>query len=379
MNYKKAIALFLIVCMLIANTETYSASAAPTEIDKLKQQQELLNKQIQETQQKKNLLQKQKKTVSQQIEELDNKLDKAENDLGKVEDSLVILDNQIAITVRELDRASSNADSQKQLLKKRVRAIYENGSVGYLSVLLDSDSFADLISRLDFLKMIINYDVNLLRTMKHYKDTIAEKRQQLLTEQTAKEKLKADITAKKTIVEVAAKDKQKALASLTSNLKDLEKLEDKLLEQSAEIAKKIVSLQSKNKYIGGKFTWPAPGYYKITSEYGYRVHPILKKKKLHTGIDISVPKGADVVAANSGTVIYSGYYGGYGNTVIIDHGGKISSLYAHNSKLLVKEGDRVAKGQVISKCGSTGLSTGPHVHFEVRVNGETTDPMAYFK
>jgi len=132
------------------------------------------------------------------------------------------------------------------------------------------------------------------------------------------------------------------------------------LAKSKEFEKKIVELQSKEKYIGGTIGWPSPGYYKITSPYGYRNHPILKKTKLHTGIDIAVPSGTTIIAANSGTVIYSGYNGGYGNTVIIDHGGKISTLYAHNSKLLVK-----------------GLSTGPHLHFEVRENGQHVDPMKY--
>jgi murein DD-endopeptidase MepM/ murein hydrolase activator NlpD len=167
------------------------------------------------------------------------------------------------------------------------------------------------------------------------------------------------------------------LKEILTDLKELERQEDKLLAQSKEIEKKIVSLQSSKKYIGGELSWPAPGYYKITSQYGYRNHPILKKKKLHTGIDIAVPKNSNVIAANSGKVIYSGYYGGYGNTVIIDHGGKISTLYAHNSKLLVKVGDEVEKDKVISKSGSTGLSTGPHLHFEVRENGQHVDPLKY--
>ena len=156
----------------------------------------------------------------------------------------------------------------------------------------------------------------------------------------------------------------------------LEKQEDSLIADSNAIEKQIVSLQSNGKYTGGSMGWPVPGYTKF-SKYGMRMHPILKKKKLHTGIDIGCKTGDKIVASNDGTVIFSGVKGGYGNAVIIDHGGKISTLYGHNSKLLVKVGDKVKKGEQIAKAGSTGLSTGPHCHFEVRVNGKPVDPAPY--
>jgi len=124
-------------------------------------------------------------------------------------------------------------------------------------------------------------------------------------------------------------------------------------------------------------TWPAPGYTRVTSPFGYRIHPILKTKKLHTGIDVGIALGKDIVAAQSGTVIYSDWLGGYGKVIMIDHGGGIVTLYAHNSKLVVSEGDKVKRGQVVSKCGSTGMSTGPHLHFEVRENGKYVDPIKY--
>jgi murein DD-endopeptidase MepM/ murein hydrolase activator NlpD len=219
--------------------------------------------------------------------------------------------------------------------------------------------------------------MNLLGKMKSHRDSVAGKKAQLASELQEKEKIKTEIGEKKEKVETAKQDREKTLKDITSDLKELERQEDKLLAQSKEFEKKIIALQSSSKYIGGKIGWPSPGYYKITSPYGYRNHPILKKKKLHTGIDIAVPKGSDIIAANAGKVIYSGYNGGYGNTIIIDHGGKISTLYAHNSKLLVKVGDEVEKGVAVAKSGSTGLSTGPHLHFEVRENGQHVDPMKY--
>lgn len=372
---KRIVAALLAVMLSIPFANVYAKN--PNEIDKLKQEQDQVNKEIKKTQQLMNQVKSEKKSVSKAIEELDLKLNQAEDELSNVEGLLSTLENQIAVTTRELERASTDASGQKELLKKRVRVMYENGNVGYLSVILDSASFSDFISRLDFLKEIINFDMNLLDKMKTHRDSVADKRNQLESELKEKERLKNQIADKKDQVEVAKQGREKALKDLTKDLKELERQEDALLAQSNEVAKKIISLQSSSQYIGGKIGWPAPGYSKITSPYGYRTHPILKKKKLHTGIDIAVPSGTTVVAANSGTVIFSGYNGGYGNTVIIDHGGKISTLYAHNSKLLVKVGDKVEKGKAITKSGSTGLSTGPHLHFEVRENGQHVDPMKY--
>jgi murein DD-endopeptidase MepM/ murein hydrolase activator NlpD len=127
-------------------------------------------------------------------------------------------------------------------------------------------------------------------------------------------------------------------------------------------------------FIGGALGWPVPGYSKITSQFGNRMHPTLHVPKMHTGLDISCPTGTPIVASNGGTIIMAGWNNSYGNVVMIDHGGKIVTLYAHNSSLLVSEGDVVAQGQTIAYAGSTGNSTGPHCHFEVRVNGEYQNP-----
>lgn len=374
---RRIVAALLILILSMPYANVYADN--PSEIDKLKQEQDKVNQQIKKTQQLINQVSKEKKSVSKAIEELDLKLNQAESELETVENQLSQLEKQIAVTTMELERASTEASSQKELLKKRVRVMYENGNVGYLSVILNSVSFSDFISRMDFLKKIINFDMQLLSKMKSHRDSVADKRAQLEEELKEKERLKNQIADKKEQVESAKKEREKTLKDLTKDLKELERQEDELLAQSNEVAKKIIALQSKEKYVGGKIGWPAPGYYKITSPYGNRMHPILKKQKFHTGIDIAVPSGSEVVAANAGKVIYSGYNGGYGNTVIIDHGGQISTLYAHNSKLLVKVGDTVEKGKVIAKSGSTGLSTGPHLHFEVRENGQHVDPMKYLK
>lgn len=133
------------------------------------------------------------------------------------------------------------------------------------------------------------------------------------------------------------------------------------------------------KYTGGKFLWPVPSSSRITSEYGYRIHPVYKTRKFHSGIDIAAGYGVNILASADGTVTLATDNGGYGKCIIINHGSGLATLYAHNSTLLVSKGDKVTRGQIIAKAGSTGVSTGPHLHYEVRVNGSTTDPVQYLK
>ena len=154
----------------------------------------------------------------------------------------------------------------------------------------------------------------------------------------------------------------------------LEAQEDELKEEADRLVSEIKKLQGDQAYAGGTFCWPSESSTRVTSEFGMRIHPILKVNKMHTGIDIGAAAGTNVLAANSGTVIKAGWNNSYGNVIMIDHGGGIVTLYAHNSKLLVSTGDVVSRGQVIALVGSTGNSTGPHIHFEVRVNGEYQNP-----
>ena len=375
MRYKRFLAIILIVSVVLGLAPIYAK--APNDSAKLRKQLEETRLKMERLNAEKAKATKEKRYVAQQIRNLDEKLHSVQSALANVEKNLNNLEGQLTVTKRELERASESENNHKELLKKRIRAMYEHGNVGYVSVILNSSSFTDFISNMDFLKKIVDNDMNILKRMKSYRAEIKEKSEQIAKDYKEKERLKLQMGNQKESVKCTLEEMEKALKELNSDLKELEKQIDAQNELSNQLEKKIAALQSTEKYIGGALGWPAPGNFKISSSYGYRLHPILKKNKMHTGIDIHTPMGADIVAANAGKVLLSAYNGGYGYCIIIDHGGKISTLYAHNSKLLVKEGEQVEKGQLIAKAGSTGLSTGPHLHFEVRENGKHVDPMGY--
>ncbi|MBR4151236.1 MAG: peptidoglycan DD-metalloendopeptidase family protein, partial [Firmicutes bacterium] len=222
-----------------------------------------------------------------------------------------------------------------------------------------------------------DYDAKLLASLEDQYEVINQEKQdlldlkaQLLELQDEAEKKKASLEAD----QIAAAQKREQVQQ--SN-KDLEAQIDAMKKEADALSAQIKLLQSSRAYVGGKMLWPSQSSTRVTSPFGNRLHPILKVYKLHTGIDIGAPNGTNILAANDGTVISAGYNNSYGYMVMLDHGGGIVTLYAHCSKLLVSKGDAVARGQVIALVGSTGMSTGPHLHFEVRINGVYKNPLEY--
>lgn len=379
MRKRRILALLIVLVLTTQTFVLYGQAYSQTDtssMEKLKKEQEALNKKITQTQNAINQTKKETKNVSKDIATLDAKLEQAIIQLESVEMQMDKLQSQLVATKKDLDMAQNDLEKSKDLASKRIRAMYETGTTGYLEVLLDSEGFGDFVSRYELLSQIIEEDKAIIGEVTEYKDRVHVKATKLEQEQKAKEALKTELDKSKEHVTATISDKEKVLKDLKQDLVELAKQEDSFLADSKAIEKQIMAMQSKEKYQGGSMEWPVPGHTNF-SPYGMRMHPILKVKKLHTGMDIGCKTGDKIVAANAGTVIFAGVKGGYGNAVIIDHGGKIATLYGHNSKLLVKEGDKVAKGEQIAKAGSTGLSTGPHCHFEVRVNGTPVNPAPY--
>lgn len=326
--------------------------------------------------------------ITSEIEEMDKKIDMKNAELEDVKHQLSEIINNIEKTSKELEEAENNIKDKDELFKSRLRVMYENGNVGYLEVLLSSANIRDFLVRKDMVQAIVDHDVNLLKYMKEQRDIIERKKKELQKQQLAAEAVKSEIEDKKQELVVATRGKARLVKDLENDKKELEKQYDAQVKYAKEIESKIKELQAKQNaasgggggtYTGGKMNWPVPGSNRITSYFGYRIHPIFNTKKLHTGLDIGASSGTPVVAASNGTVIYAGWLGGYGKAVMIDHGGGIVTLYGHNSSIAVSEGQSVKRGQTISYVGSTGFSTGPHLHFEVRRNGAYEDPLPWVR
>lgn len=390
---KKKICIFL-TCIGISLNFPYSAYSK--NINELNKQKGNVKNKINSSKQNLSNTKAEKSAVLKDVQELDKSLEKIENELEDLQKKLENTKASLQNSEKELEEATKRREKQYESLKKRLRVMYEYGNEGYLDILLNSKGFTDFFKRIEYVNYIMEYDDDLFKRYKDTEDFIALKVEQIKVEKSNLEILTKKTEEKKQEVQNKIAEKQKLMENLSKQqsaleqqIKDLEK-EDReitnLINQAiaSQAKTKSTSQPSQNKVYagkGGKLAHPVPQFAgsPYNDVYGYRINPISKKKELHSGLDMKAKYGSDIVAAESGTVIYAGNRGGYGKTVIVDHGGGMTTLYAHNSKLVVKKGEQVKRGQVIAKAGSTGYSTGVHAHFEVRINGKHTNPAPYLK
>ena len=337
-------------------------------------------------------------SVSEQLRQIEEQLRQATAELGTIKEQRVAVENDITLNERQLAEAQKRLEGRESVFYKRVRDIYINGRLSYLDVVIGSKDFSDFANRLEVLKRIIDSDITLINEIKKERAEIEAHKQKLEADRAKLVELEKSALAKQTEIEQKKAERnvvlQKAQNDRATAMQAIEELnassaqvsamlKERQAARAAAAAAAAAAAQSSggqgasdNWVQGtGQLGWPVSG--EITSPYGYRVHPIWGTTIYHSGIDIGVDEGTPVHAADGGVVVWSGWMGGYGYAVVIDHGNGLSTLYGHNSELAVDEGQSVAKGQVISYAGSTGNSTGPHVHFEVRVNGDPVDPMGY--
>lgn len=337
-------------------------------------------------------------SVSEQLRQIEEQLRQATAELGTIKEQRVAVENDITLNERQLAEAQKRLEGRESVFYKRVRDIYINGRLSYLDVVIGSKDFSDFANRLEVLKRIIDSDITLINEIKKERADIEAHKQKLEADRAKLVELEKSALAKQAEIEQKKAERnvvlQKAQNDRATAMQAIEELnassaqvsamlKERQAARAAAAAAAAAAAQSSggqgasdNWVQGtGQLGWPVSG--EITSPYGYRVHPIWGTTIYHSGIDIGVDEGTPVHAADGGVVVWSGWMGGYGYAVVIDHGNGLSTLYGHNSELAVDEGQSVAKGQVISYAGSTGNSTGPHVHFEVRVNGDPVDPMGY--
>lgn len=332
-----------------------------------------VNNQISDAQKKLNEGKSIEVKLNKDISSLENQINQTQNDINNLKGNISATQNKITEALAQLVQVEKEMAVQSQQLSSRLRIMYKNGGVGVLDVILGSDSISDFMTNMDMVQRIYESDKEVLKSMESQYAVIAAQREYLINLQTKLETDSQEEAVKQNALQVDKNQVAVKKSEVSQNNKALQEQINALYAEANRLTKEIQGLQSDEDYSGGIMSWPVQG--KITSPFGYRIHPILKTKELHTGMDIAAKSGTTVVAANGGTVIKSGWNNSYGNLLMIDHGGSIVTLYAHNSSLLVRVGDVVSKGQAVSKVGSTGMSTGPHLHFEVRVNGKYKNPM----
>lgn len=321
-------------------------------------------------------------TVSEELRHLQAELDQAISEYEAVEKELNNTEEKIVENAAVLQKTEKALDKRMTILGKRVRDIYQNGQISYVEVLFGAKDFSDFMTRMDLLKRIIKADFNLITEIKGERELILSTRAALERDKAAIEALKVAAAEKRQQMEDSKSKKAAALDKAVNDRDRAEQAYQEMLAASAEVENLIRQSHYRPPTTGsgsghstGRMIWPLRG--EITSEYGWRTHPIFGTSKYHSGLDIGGDYGLPIVAADGGVVVYAGWISGYGNAVIIDHGGGLSTLYGHNDSLAVSEGQNVSQGQLIAYCGSTGYSTGPHCHFEVREDGSPVNPYNY--
>ena len=330
-----------------------------------------------------------KSGIQSAIVDLDMSITKMQAKITELEMDQKELEDSIQQTQADLETAKAAEEKQYEMMKQRIQMVYESGNKSYLDVLLKASSMTDVMNKMEYTSQVSLYDYNMLTELKDARAQVAAMEQKLETDLAANESLQAEVTSEKENMEDLVDEKtaevEKYNASIATQQEEVDKYNQAVAEAESIIAAAEQSAFANNTttsaptYTGGAFTWPVPGCYSISSYFGTRTSPTAGASSNHKGIDIPCSSGTPVVAAASGTVIVATYNYAEGNYVAIDHGGGVVTLYMHNSSLAVSAGQSVTAVQTIAYAGSTGVSTGPHCHFGVRVNGGYVDPLSYLQ
>lgn len=372
--------------------------ADKTELNEAQDRKSELEEELEKTEDTLKNLETLKGNTAAYVRELDESLSAVSNELEALNGSIAEKEGQIETTKGELEQAKETEKKQYESMKLRIKYMYERGDTSYVELFMESESLSELLNKAEYISKISEYDRQMLDQYAATKDEIAADEARLETEHAELLDLKEQTEIKQASVEQLLSAKQAELRSYESQIaeaenqlseyeKDLEaqeaairQIEEEIKRQEEEARRKAEAAGQSyvTKDIGDiHFIWPCPASSRITSGFGGRSSPTEGASSNHQGIDIGAPTGSDILAAAEGNVVVSTYSSSAGNYVMINHGGGVYTVYMHASKLLVSVGEHVSQGQVIAKVGSTGYSTGPHLHFGVRLNGTYVDPRSY--
>ena len=358
----------------------FAAFGFASEADDKQAELNEVQSQMQKMQERKEKARQKAAAASEGLEEIQSRLNELQAQARELQAKSNALQAKINDNQAKLAKKKAEVEQRKKIYSQRLRQIYINGQVNYLDVLLGAKDFGDFSSRMYLLQKIISSDIAMLQQLQKDEAEIKSRQEQLDAEMKEIKSTKAELEAKRARANKLKEQRSYMLYKAQEEEQQSQSEYERLLAISENITAMLRNMESSGGGSSssggtGRFMWPCRG--EITSYFGWRTHPIFGTTKYHSGVDIAVDYGTPIMAADSGTVIYSGWLGGYGYAVMIDHGSGLVTLYAHNQSLNVYEGQYVTKGTCIAYAGSTGYSTGPHCHFEVRLHGEVTEPLNY--
>lgn len=376
MKLKQAVIIVMIIPFLSLSADGQSLEEFKAEYNQLQGSEETKRAMLEDNYDTQN-------EIKKQISELDAKLSDATVDLKKIDDDMMKVIVKINTAQEEYDAAAQKREEQYEKASKRIRYIYESGEGGYLRVLLESESISDYLVQRQYVSDIMEYDSNLLNELEENEKYMKQKLDDITAGKEAKKALENFRSETELKMTAMYEEKNNLLEQYRQDADSMENDLSEIMAASDKVHDIITNMEENidfvNAYTGGQLEWPVEGRYYVSSDYVGRLSPVGNGYEFHTGLDIPAPEGYEIEAAEDGIVTSASWIDGYGDTVIINHGNGLSTLYGHNSKLLVSEGDTVTRGQTIALCGLTGNATGCHLHFEVRVNGEHVNPWGYLE
>lgn len=400
----KGICLFLCVALvagffgksvLTAHAEELTNSVIKQkeqEISEAKEEKKQLQSGLSDVKKMKEQLEKSKSDLATYVEELDANLSSIQEKINELNTLIAEKEDEITVKTEELEEAQRVQQEQYEAMKTRIKFMYERGDTLYLEMLFTSESFGDMLNKAEYIQMLSSYDRKLLEEYVAQAEYVALCKESLEEEKGVLDEAKAAVEAEEAALNELISTKQSEMYQMSADIQNKEQAikeyEAEIAEQNetikaleaivAEERKKLAAEQGR-KYDGGVFAWPAPSYTRISDDYGNRTHPILGTQQFHNGIDMAAPGGSPILAAYDGKVVAAAYSSSMGNYIMIDHGDSLYTIYMHASALYVSKGQEVSRGDKIAAVGSTGRSTGNHLHFSVRLNGSYVSPWSYLK
>lgn len=373
----KVLVILAVMCFIIIGL---SCKSFGDYVSNLRDQQANLQSQLEASNVQVEIIQSDISEFAAEILKLNEDITSQEIEIDLLRTQSKELQESIEKNEAELEEITETYNKQKKILEARLVASYKSGEIQYLDYLLQANSLPEFISTYYYISEMVEADSELLVRTNKQKEELElaklelKKQKKQLTQTLEESENKAVSLANKQTIKDAyirqlSEEEQNYTSSIINMQTEIKKVEAEILEAA--------TLHIGFDYVGGEMAWPVPGYTRITSEFGMRTHPITGVYKLHTGTDIGAPIGTPFIAANDGVVVKAGWNNAYGKMVMINHGGGVSTLYAHGSEILVQVGQEVKRGEEVLKVGSTGYSTGPHAHFEVRINGQYVNPIPY--